>query len=815
MFFLKYILQYLRRYYRVEQGLEYVEALRHLNKPSEVTVPNELIPAGVLMQLRGLMNLHVLSLHSDWVWPYWMERQSSPHSESFIPRAMSATYINLTHRDWTGVGYVDGQREAVVDPRGLVTPWENGWSLDTWLFDGQHFLFPSHLDSSHVRQWRADGLPWVFTELRFPNAQLLLETYPIRVEGNDFGVLQALVRNPREEEWFDGGIAFSLRPANPEGISLIRELAYNSKGFWLVEKNLAVILGQVPSKWCASNSERGDAAHLLLKQRDNSHTAHCAAGLCTGVTLHPARLAPGQAQTFFAIMPLEPIPPRLVTFEFFSSAHMAKHKSHARQAWQNRMQEGMRLTLPDETLNACFEANRATLLLLHDGANITAGPFTYHRHWFRDAAFMLSALQKLGYHKLCQRVLATYPARQWKNGYFCAQKGEWDSNGEAIWSMMEYYRLTRDDRFLTEVYPAIKRGALWIERKRHDVTITKKKPRGLMPAGFSAEHLGPNDFYYWDNFWSLRGLWDASEAASILGQRADADLFRTYARNYEKDLLDSVHMELEHNPAQVLPAAPGRPPDAGMIGNICAAYPLALFDIRSTPWLQRTVRFIRDHLFHGDGFYQEMIHSGVNSYLTLQMAQCLLLMGDAGAFDLINYMLKLGSPTFCWPEAIHPRTRGGCMGDGHHGWAAAEWVLLLRSLLFVEKFGELHVTPCIPVEWLHAGAKMEARHAPTYFGPVDLEINVSENAVTLRVTPNWWEAPEHIIWTLPLPIERIVSVRPDDALVSHTDKSVTLGPGLQEITVVVQHLVAETSQHTSSVDGLDSLLSSGANPSER
>ena len=90
MFFLRYIVNYLKRHYRVDRGAEFVEALRRLNRPSEVTVPNELIPAGVLMQLRGLLNLHVLSVNSDWVWPYWIEQQINPaQSRVHSPRRES------------------------------------------------------------------------------------------------------------------------------------------------------------------------------------------------------------------------------------------------------------------------------------------------------------------------------------------------------------------------------------------------------------------------------------------------------------------------------------------------------------------------------------------------------------------------------------------------------------------------------------------------------------------------------------------------------------------------------------------------------
>src|SRR5690606_9790608 len=103
----------------------------------------------------------------------------------------------------------------------------------------------------------------------------------------------------------------------------------------------------------------------------------------------------------------------------------------------------------------------------------------------------------------------------------------------------------------------------------------------------------------------------------------DSKVFSDMAASYSKDLQAAMNRDIEHSSAHVLPAAPGRRPDAGMIGNIAAAYPLKLYRPEDTPWLKNTVDFIRDHMFHGEGFYQQMIHSGVNSYLTLQMAQCM------------------------------------------------------------------------------------------------------------------------------------------------------------------------------------------------
>src|SRR5688572_18693680 len=86
----------------------------------------------MLFHARGLVNTKAIQNNLDWAWPYWVERQFNPNDPSFIPRAFSFSHINLTHRNWTAVGLPDVPFYPIIDPRGLVTPLYDGWSLDFW-----------------------------------------------------------------------------------------------------------------------------------------------------------------------------------------------------------------------------------------------------------------------------------------------------------------------------------------------------------------------------------------------------------------------------------------------------------------------------------------------------------------------------------------------------------------------------------------------------------------------------------------------------------------------------------------------------------
>jgi len=143
------------------------------------------------------------------------------------------------------------------------------------------------------------------------------------------------------------------------------------------------------------------------------------------------------------------------------------------------------------------------------------------------------------------------------------------------------------------------------------------------------------------------------------------------------------------------------------------------------------------------GFFQDMIHSGINAYLTLHIAQVLLRRGDSRHFELMRAVADLASPTGQWPEAIHPHTLGGCMGDGQHVWAAAEWVLMLRNCFVREEDGRLILAGGIPEEWLRGERPLRFGPAPTEFGPVELSIAIEDDAAVVAWRGDWHgRAPE-------------------------------------------------------------------------
>jgi hypothetical protein len=267
--------------------------------------------------------------------------------------------------------------------------------------------------------------------------------------------------------------------------------------------------------------------------------------------------------------------------------------------------------------------------------------------------------------------------------------------------------------------------------------------RGLFPPGVSAEHLGPFDYYYWDDLWGWRGLLDGAFLLDELEERDDAETARSAAKRLEAAIFASLDLVSRRLGRKLIPAGPTRGLDAAMIGSLAAAYPLKLLEA-TDPWITETAEAIRDQFCIGDAFFQQISHTGLGTYLTLQLAFVELEAGDPRAWRRLRWLLGHATPTFTWPEAIHPRLKGGCMGDGHHGWAAADFLSFVRNLLVRESGDrELALVTVLPDEWM--GNELQVSDAPTHFGPVSFTLGWSENHAVLE----WEMSSEDVALTLP------------------------------------------------------------------
>jgi len=724
----KYLARRAARSYGFVDPIGLLSHLERFAQPSEVAVPLELLRAGAIFHTRGFINSRVIQQNLDWIWPAWVHQQFNPRSGSFIPRAFSLTHVNLTNRNWTAVGLPDCDSLPIVDPHGLVTPFWDGWSLDAWVIDEKETLLaPSRLDSVDQHLDIADTLA-VQTSSRHPGLELGSRAEVVEKDG------LVCMLSWRAKSSSRAWLVVSARPYNPEGISFIHTVDLDrSQKSWTINDKERVQFDDPIDVHAVSDYVHGDVARRLFAP-DRAASARCDVGMATAAAAF--EVPAGQSREIKVRVPLGG-----------GKHRVAKKRAHRLPTWADSLGSACALKVPDQRMQSLYDAALRTLIL-HSPGDVYPGPYTYKRFWFRDAVFILQAMLCAGLTHRAERVIAGFFKRQTSDGYFLSQEGEWDSNGQVLWLLQRFCELTGRNPNRQWLAP-IRRAWRWIAAKRvSDKSSTAHA--GLMPAGFSAEHFGPNDYYYWDDFWSVAGLRAAAELLRSLDRPMEAGPCDTEAADLEQAIEESLAQARDRLGHNAMPASCHRRLDSGAIGSLAAGYPLQVFS-SGDPRLFRTADYLMEHCTVDGGFFQDMIHSGINVYLTLHLAQVFLRAGDRRFEDLVVAVRDLASPTGQWPEAIHPQTKRGCMGDGQHVWAAAEWIMMLRNCLLYEEThtDRLVLGAGIPRRWTERPTTISIGPAPTSWGPAHVSFDVGPEGVTIQLEGQWYRDPPEVEVRLP------------------------------------------------------------------
>jgi hypothetical protein len=238
-------------------------------------------------------------------------------------------------------------------------------------------------------------------------------------------------------------------------------------------------------------------------------------------------------------------------------------------------------------------------------------------------------------------------------------------------------------------------------------------------------------------------------AASTFNAENDCKKLQTAFDLFYRDVMDALARAAHRNHAEWMPASPTRRADSAMVSNLVASYPLQLLPARDAR-ITATIQKLREIAFVDGAFFHHVGHGGFGTYLALHLAGAELYQRKQEAWNALRFLSANASPTWTWGETIHPHTRRGGHGDGHHGWAAADVVSFIRNALLFEEDNHLVLTPALPEEWVFETASIKVERAATHFGAVDFTLAFGDHNATLVLKGKWRTTPDFIEWNLPM-----------------------------------------------------------------
>jgi len=454
-------------------------------------------------------------------------------------------------------------------------------------------------------------------------------------------------------------------------------------------------------------------------------------------------LAPGASAAATVRIPFSPVDDPSV----FAGADPAVWLDRTVQYWQDALAGAAHIQVPCKKASEALLAAHVCQLIASDHGEVHGGEGFYDEFYIRDGAYQVMELEEAGLWDAARKAVELYLKRQRPDGRFESQKGQFDANGQAVWVLWQFYKITDDRQWLDRVYPQMRRAVDWT------MTARREAPGGSPFAGVLPKALADGEFLWEGNnhivgydFWNLRGMLCTADAARVLGKTAEAEELMKEAKLY-RAAIDAVWKRtgLAHFP-------PSWEKDGTHWGNTETLWPTELFD-RDDPRVDALIKHVREDFGGGyiEGTIQwsgrpEVIHPYMGAYTT--MADLVRGNHEQVVEDLYWYLLH-STAAHAFPEGIFYKRRYAWSETIPHVTGACNYALMLRHMLVHEQGDELHLLKAVPDWWLDEGGEIRVQDAPTHFGVMNMTVRGTANGVEVELEPPKRQPPTRIVLHLP------------------------------------------------------------------
>jgi hypothetical protein len=496
-----------------------------------------------------------------------------------------------------------------------------------------------------------------------------------------------------------------------------------------------------------------------------------------GIVAYSRLLKPGEEELLDFRMPLVPTSdPAAIRAIAEASEPQAFQQTVA--YWKQVFDQGMQIGLPEQKPVDAFYANLAYDLIARDhiGEDYiqTVNKLHYHSFYLRDGADIVHSYDVTGYPLVADQDLRFFAKSQKPDGNFLSQDQQYDGWGEAVWGYAQHYRMTHDKAFAEWALPQIARAVAWLKQAR------AADPLHIMPASDVRDNEFVPGHLTGYNFLAFSGLKLAIQMAWETGHADLAKAWQAEYDDYHAAFFKVLDRRAEENHGYIPPALDGQKGGYDW-GNLLAVVPEPMLDPHdlfvSATLAATQAKYAEGIMTYADG---EFLHH----YLTIKNTMTEVIRGDQQrALDEFYALLVHTSSTHAGFEfAILP------WGDRNfqdnltpHGWFAAEYRTLLRTMLVREEGDQLHLLSVVSPEWMGKDKTIEVNQAPTYFGNVQFKFEqTAENEAMLHLEAKFTTAPAKIVLHRPWFVESETATV-DGVKYQERDGKIEIPSGAREI----------------------------------
>jgi hypothetical protein len=184
--------------------------------------------------------------------------------------------------------------------------------------------------------------------------------------------------------------------------------------------------------------------------------------------------------------------------------------------------------------------------------------------------------------------------------------------------------------------------------------------------------------------------------------------------------------------------------------NIFAGYP---FNVKSLPEkkLKAVINKISDSFPENPLYFKSL--GGCDMFFSVIYAINLLLVKDPRVHSIIAKLFEFGKDKYILPDFVNPETGCGIRGEGDSVKVISSFIILLRSVLFIDSQEKLDIFPVPKAEWFVEGSEIKVEDAPSIFGLLNFKVISSKNEVQFYFTGLPKYLPPNIAINLPFPVK--------------------------------------------------------------
>lgn len=685
------------------------------------------------------------------------------------PRGYFPKYLYNEQSYWTVVGVNHDTKEALINEEGMIEVDKSSFSLMPFIFYEGKLL--TWNEGTLTQSLEKDYLP--IPTVTWQHADLQLNVTVFAAGAADSSLLYARYRLKNfAQKNVHGSLYLTVRPFQvnpptqflnwPGGVAKVKSIRREDDIIIINEKKKLLPLSAYDN-FGALTFDEGDITEFISHDTMPANSASVDHfGYASAALQYRFDLAPGEEKAISLAMPFHeqyevPLQP----------AEQAREG--VAKFWEDKINT-VELHLPASAppLANLVRSNLAYILINRDRVGIQPGSRSYERSWIRDGALTSAALLRFGIQKDVREFIDWYAQYQYPSGKIpCVvdTRGadpvpENDSHGEFIYAVLQYFRFTNDTLWLRQKFPGIVKTVEYIEFLRNqrktevylNGTPEQRACYGLLPESISHEGYSAKPMHsYWDDFFGVKGLKDATTIAEILSEHERAKEFAAARDDFKKCLYASMRLAMANTNIDFIPGC-------AELGDFDATSTAIGLDpcgeLSNIPQPQLNNTFKQYYHFFAQRREGKIAWKDYTPYETRLIGSFILLGQKERAHELLQFFLNDQRPRGWnhWAEVVgrdakEPRF----IGDMPHTWVGSDFIRAVRNMFVYETDDDALVLGAgILEDWVRDPTGVEVKRLPTYYGILNYKMKMAGNRLEVELSGDLRMPPGKIILMPPV-----------------------------------------------------------------